>query len=88
MSETHTRILCAAIAVGGTVICGRRHFDPIMSSVIRKLYPDGMPENDQGFIDSDGRYLSREEALIVAKEAGQLLRKTGNEYELFSEDLY
>ena len=45
----------------------------------------------QGFIDSTGQFLTREEAMIVAKEANQLIpRKTRSESEdtLYSEDLW
>mgnify|MGYP003407581722 CR=1 FL=1 len=43
---------------------------------------------DQGFLTSQGRYLDREEGLSFAKTTDQLIRKTGCESELFSEDLW
>jgi hypothetical protein len=43
---------------------------------------------DQGFLTITGRYVRREEALEIATRMGQLLRKTGCEYELFSEDVW
>jgi hypothetical protein len=44
---------------------------------------------DQGFIDQRGNYLSREEALVIAKEQNQILRRCGGDHrELFSENLY
>lgn len=83
-------ILCAAIRHGDLVICGRRHMDPVMGSVIRR-YPDlkGIAW-EQGFLDSKGNYCSREDAYRIAHRAGQLLgrKKHGPAGELFSEDLY
>lgn len=46
----------------------------------------------QGFLDSEGNFLDREQAFILASKNGQLKRRTGpNHYqgnELFSEDLW
>lgn len=53
----------------------------------------GMPfmaaEREDGFLTSHGRHIGREEALIVATAAKQVLRRTGSGgAELFSEDLW
>lgn len=42
----------------------------------------------QGFITSTGRYVLREEALKIAKEAGQLLPRHQHKTELFSESVW
>ena len=42
-------------------------------------------QHEQGFLDSTGRFLTREEAAAVAFEAGQIDRPTPG---LFSEDLW
>jgi hypothetical protein len=44
----------------------------------------------QGFVDNNGKFLTRSEAYEVALAAGQIRHKTGNpsSKELFSEDLY
>ena len=61
---------------------GRRHNDIIAR--FGKLYLD---VTKQGFYTSWGRFVSIEEALQIAKEAGQV-SKTISETKLFSEDLY
>jgi hypothetical protein len=43
---------------------------------------------DQGFVTSTGRFVARNEACSIAREAKQILIKTGPEYELFSEDVW
>jgi hypothetical protein len=43
----------------------------------------------QGFIDNRGNFLTREEALVIAREAGQIRRRCGgDEHALYSENLY
>lgn len=42
----------------------------------------------QGFLDSNGCFLNRQEAMIRAKATGQLLRITGPDDMLFSEDIW
>lgn len=53
----------------------------------------GLRQNDehvQGFLASDGKFLKREEAYMVAVRAGQIdwNKKTAPKYVLFSEDLW
>ena len=62
---------------------GRRHNDIIAR--FGKLYLD--VARGQGFYTSWGRFVSREEALQIAKDAGQV-SETISETKLFSEDLY
>lgn len=84
------RVVCAAIRhkVSGHIICSARHFDPLMHSQIAKG-GDYWRDADQGFIDQRGNFLSREEALAIAKEQNQILRRCGgDEKKLFSENLY
>lgn len=85
------RIVCAAIRLNGYVICGARHFDSVMLAQIKcRVDSDDWYSNDvtQGFIDNKGIYLDRYEALKVAQDANQLIRKTNPVDRLFSEDLY
>lgn len=46
----------------------------------------------EGFLDSDGKFLNRTEAMLVAVECGQLRRREDAQFyqgpELFSEDLW
>ncbi len=50
-------------------------------------YVDCYGEN-QGFLDDKGNYLTREEALVVATEHGQILKKSSPINLLFSEDVW
>jgi hypothetical protein len=57
------------------IVCGPRHFDPTMRAQIA-LRPEGKDvwaRSEQGFIDQWGTFMTREEAMQVAKAAGQLL---------------
>lgn len=94
------RVLCAANAYGDELFCiaGARHFDLIMHSQIQNLA--NTPEvrklrtkcPTQGFLDLEGNFLDRKEALDLATTVGQIGNggrgKTFPEYELFSEDIY
>lgn len=60
---------------------GRRHNDILAR--FGKTNPDVIK---QGFYTSYGRFVSREEALQIAKDAGQIQETDSDQ--LFSEDLY
>lgn len=45
-------------------------------------------ETTQGFLTSKGRFVNREEALEIARAAGQVGDDAGYKKQLFSEDLY
>lgn len=85
-------ILCAAIhnpeeedlAGYPLIYCGLRHANILWQSkaVSRNPY-------HQGFMTNKGRYVGREEALIIALENDQVLDKTQIRGKfLYSEDLY
>ncbi len=87
------RIVCAAIRKpNGLVIAGVRHWDMVMRNVVESLPQisalDG--HGEQGFLDRFGQYHDRESAFIIARDAGQIIKKTGNPDEpiLYSEDIY
>ena len=96
--KTAKRVLCAAIrADDGTFVVSMRHYDEgMLDSVAKrpdkgKFYHRG--GRDQGFVDSSWQYLTREEAYIVAMDAGQVLTERAccdgpNGRQLFSEALY
>lgn len=83
------RIVCAAIRnSNGEVICSPRHYDKVMLWQILSSRSSWKPA-EQGFVDQRGAFLSREEALAIAQENGQMLRRCGgDDKELFSENLY
>lgn len=60
---------------------GRRHND-----ILARFGKSQLEVIKQGFYTSYGRFVSREEALQIAKDAGQI-KETDNNI-LFSEDLY
>lgn len=66
---------------------GRRHND-----IMARFGKDVLCLTQQGFYTSFGRFVSREEALQIAKEAGQIeepgFAKLCSSNKLYSEDLY
>jgi hypothetical protein len=89
------RVVCAALRnKQGHIICGARHYDEVMRSQLKLAVLAG-PEWDsiqditQGFIDQWGIFLSRAEALEVAKAANQIIKRCGGDStELYSENIY
>ncbi len=87
-------IVCAANRYKDFVVTGVRHFCPTMRQQIKaiglndlRFYANGNEE--QGFIDQFGVFLTREEAMVIARKGGQVT--IGMEHhptKLFSEDLY
>ena len=89
-------ILCAAIKYKDSVICGHRHSD--CYKTLKQLTgsyttsEDTPPtREDQGFITSLNRYVTRNEAYLIAKEMNQMWHNMHDgviENILISEDLY
>jgi len=77
----------------GIVVCGYRHGNCIATvkelSGLRsvKLAPDGVGEMVQGFLTNMNRFVDRQEGMIIAKAANQLINNDHTDT-LFSEDLY
>jgi hypothetical protein len=91
MSEEEFKpwIVCAANRnKDGQIVCGARHYDPIMRAQIGDKINDWLG-CEQGFIDQRGNFLTREEAHVIAKANGQIRRRCGGDTEtLYSENLY
>ena len=92
-------VVAAACKANDMIFVGARHFDPIMHSQIQPLIEAHgetwwrTQTHSQGFITNKGEYVTREEALAIARspEANQINRYRPSSYEggeLFSEDLY
>ena len=84
-------VVCAANRYGELIICGARHHDPIMNNVLDALKTSGIEmskDQDQGFIDQWGNYITREDAKTIALSSGQLLRDPDIHDQCFSENLY
>lgn len=76
--RTQRRVVCAAIrAADGTLLLGVRHYSSDMrEQIYRRLDGEKFArrhDEDQGFVDQWGRWLSREEAYQVALAAGQIV---------------
>lgn len=89
----HRRIVCAAAKLDDAIIVSPRHFDPTMHEALRVRsfkYPHENWHNSiQGFVDQQGIFLTREEALVVAKAANQIVRRVGgDQFRLYSENMY
>jgi hypothetical protein len=86
------RLVCAAMKMDdGLLVPGIRHYSPDMRDVMRRIYGEGYHKRvaEQGFLDARGYFLNRSDALVRAKEHGQVLHRCGgDEHELFSENLY
>lgn len=88
------RIVCAAIRNkrDGSLILGPRHFDATMRDAIKESKRMTWNNADQGFIDQHGKFLTREEAYMVANAAGQIISQVGgdsaNGGTLYSENIY
>lgn len=89
-------ILCASLNHNGVIISGHRHSD--CYEILRKLQPElkeyELPQREnQGFLTSFNRYVSRKEAWLIAKENNQIKygkesSENGEKSELISENLY
>lgn len=77
----------------GIVVTGYRHGNCIATvkelSGLRsvKLAHDGVGELKQGFLTNKNRFVDRQEAMIIARKANQLINEDHTDT-LFSEDLY
>lgn len=83
------RIVAAAINCGlfiGMLPPPGRHPDIALSLESEGVV--GAYSYEKGFIDSDGYYLTREQAYPVALAAGQIVSKDPTEMELYTEDLW
>lgn len=96
--RTQRRVVCAAIrAADGDVLLGVRHYSADMHAQI-DARRDGEKfkhrhDQDQGFVDQWGKYMTREEAYQVALLSAQILYPyaCGNGLDgpkLYSEGLY
>lgn len=85
------RIVCAAnVFEDGTIVLGVRHGCEIMLKSAKAMGKPDLLHTRQGFYTNWQRFVSREEAMIIAREQGQLFRPEGthNPDVLYSERLY
>jgi hypothetical protein len=92
------RVICAAIrAADGSLLLGLRHYSMDMHAQI-EARGDGAKfarrhDEDQGFVDQYGVFMSREESYEIAEAAGQIVYPEAcgnglNGPKLYSEGLY
>lgn len=84
---TGERIVAAAVQFQGTTISmpppARHH------TILHTLFPTIQPcVLDQGFLTSDGRYVTRAEAWVIANRMNQVILHVSDREELFSENLW
>lgn len=77
-------LLAAACRLNGVTTIGRRHH-----LILTNARPKGsLKTSEQGFIDTDGNFLNREEAAIHAIACGQIKELKYSRKDLFSEELW
>ena len=83
------RIVCAAMRnAWNSVICSPRHWDDTARRLVDEM-DCAWGDAEQGFVDQQGVFLTREEAWPIALAAGQIIRRVGgDEGRLYSENLY
>ena len=68
-------VLCAAIKYHDTFVCGYDYGDCYV--ILYRIEPDIDPKSViAGFLTSHNRFVSRSEAAVIAKAAGQVTRVT------------
>ena len=78
---------CAAIKMpDGRVWTGKRHHHCIATIV--QATGQNVRNEVQGFVTMEGRFVDRQEAMLIAQKAGQLDDLPRHKTDLFSEDLY
>lgn len=84
------RVVAAAMQYEGVTISlpqPARHAQ-VMHSAGNFMTPAQIARACQGFLTSEGRFVNRVQARQIAHIAGQEPKTTGNERDLFSEDLW
>ena len=85
------RIVCAAnVFKDGTIVLGVRHGCEIMLATSKKMGYANLLNTKEGFYTNWQRFVTREEAMVIAKEQGQWIHPNGT-YDhdvLYSECLY
>ena len=77
----------AAIMKDGVVYTGRRHNNILCDKSRPFAF---LRDGEQGFVTDEGKFVTREEALVIALQCGQVTmdKKHNPQDQLLSEDLY
>jgi len=81
------QIVASAIRYNGIVYTGKRHNNIIHEMVTKYLIRKPTIDNEQGFVDENGNYLTRKEGARLALKSGQI-EKLSWPPNLYSEDLW
>jgi len=82
------RLVAAAVCRNGEVVTGRRHGDCMREAVLAHSWAKPVLGEETGFVDENGIYYSREDALVIAIDAGQVKLEDLRSGVLYSEDLW
>lgn len=74
----------------GLIFVGARHWDTLMraQAAAANFSPADNPRCDQGFIDNNRDFHTRQQAYVIAEQNDQIKQTTGSAGTLYSEDLY
>lgn len=94
-TDKDERIICAAIKLveSGKIYYGHRHNHCLEAmggelSWTMNRQDISKVEKVQGFITNENKFVTREEAWVIAEKANQIIRQSGGSGTLYSEDLY
>ena len=84
--NSHPRLVASAVCRDGEVITALRHAECIHNAILRG-WDQPVRSTEQGFVDENGKYYSRNDAVAVAIASGQLPESFRKDT-LASEDLW
>lgn len=86
-SDPPLMVLCAAVRLpDGTLWTGLRH-RAIIKDIVESTLDAPPADAEVGFVDTEGNFIGRYEALMLAEQAGQLEHNSARS-RLQSEDIY
>jgi len=85
---SNNRILRAAVKVDDVLYIGRRHCNCFDAMRRFNISVEKRVGAVQGFVDGHFKFLTRAEALVIAKQHNQIIKKHPPEDVLLSEDIY
>lgn len=65
---------------------GRHH--TIVHGLIALADHQTCPDDEPGFLTSEGAFVNRREACVIARAAGQIKKSHGDPFTLYSEDMW
>jgi hypothetical protein len=87
-TDALTTVKFAAVLVDGLIFIGKRHHNVFQTLFDCGYEPAESQKCPQGFVGSNGKFLTRTEAAKVALASGRITKLKHSTTELYSEDLY